>query len=396
MVALLVCAGTFSVGCGKKSTPLRVFTMFGEGDSHRAVYLSAITAFERANKGIDVQDESVVADAGFDAAVAKKFTDKSIPDVFYIFNDNRNPYREKLATVAEVRAAYPAYATGFAQAFHAHPDDPTSLNFLYNTLALFYKTSAFRTSDFSNFSSALRKVQFLGTDGVVDFADEPHYWLNWVGAQRMGAAWAETAQIDKAWFTENAAAIIAVLQELKQIYNGIGFTGEARPYGEDKSAMWHGARLFDVNGDWNAAGFYPPNVPIATGGAYDVRNFVIDDDPATAVRESAYVYAIYGHGWMISRDCLSDARRLKRAADFINTQLSYYTMFSGETQPLMHRVKDIANHAGAVLVKPLDDRFTSVAAKDAFFNGVTALLKNLTTPSQVWTRTVAAFPADSN
>lgn len=402
-IALLFSAGFAIIGCKSNSAnELIVFTMFGGADANAPFYKVGVDAFKKANPNVEVLDQSIQAVGdGFDDVVTSKFVnDKYSPDVLYVFSPGRNlPIQDKLATVADIREKYEDYGEGFPEV----GGDATALAFLGNTFGIYYEKSVFADADFASYSALKTKLGTLAANKIVDATGETNTWLNYIGLQKMGKKWADVQIPNKAWFQNNRADLKGVLEEMvAYLKTGLKMgTNAAVDYGNEKQAMWNGDKSFDVNGNWNAAGFYPPNSNAGKASNYAFRTFAVDDNTSTAnIDESKYVMSGFFHGWMISKKCFNDSAKLKLAVDFVNKQCENVLEYPGmaangatkETDTdLAKQTKAILNIEGAVMCSPLDDKFLDATAKSAFFNGLKNMILGTDTPDEVLDATIAAF-----
>ncbi|HEY8389892.1 MAG TPA: ABC transporter substrate-binding protein [Clostridia bacterium] len=400
--ALLFSASALLIGCKDKSNELIVFTMFGGDDPNKDAYMVGVNEFKKAHPEVHVEDQSIQAvGEGFDdVAISKFVSEKYVPDVLYIFSPGRNlPIQDKLAKVADIRAKHPDYGKGFPEV----GGDPHALAFLGNSFGIYYEKSVFTEADFASYTALKNKLKTLDSSKIVDAAGETNTWLNYIGLQKMGKKWADVQIPNKKWFQDNRADLEAVLTEMVSYMRtdlNMG-SNPAIQYGDEKQAMWNGNKSFDVNGNWNAAGFYPPHSTAGKASNYAFRSFVIDDNPATTdIDESKYVMSGFFHGWMISKKCFENPEKLKLAVDFVNKQCKNVLQYPGmaangatreDDTDLAKQTKDILKKEGAIMCSPLDDKFLDMTAKTTFFTGLTNMILGTKTPAQVITDTINAF-----
>lgn len=402
---LLFSASILLFGCKDNSAnELIVFTMFGGEDPNKEAYMVGVDEFKAAHKDVHVEDQSIQAvGEGFDdVAISKFVSEKYVPDVMYIFSPGRNlPIQDKLAKVADIRDKHSDYGKGFPEV----GGDPQALAFLGNSFGIYYEKSVFADADFASYTALRNKLKTLDSSKIVDAAGETNTWLNYIGLQKMGKKWADVQIPTKKWFQDNRTDLEAVLTEMvSYLKTDLAMGSDAAiKYGDEKQAMWNGNKSFDVNGNWNAAGFYAPHSTAGKADNYAFRSFVIDDNAATTdVDESKYVMSGFFHGWMISKKCYENPEKLKLAVDFVNKQCKNVLEYPGmaangaireDDTALAKQTKDILTTEGVVMCSPLDDKFLDATAKSAFYMGLSDMILGEKTPAEVITNTINAFIA---
>lgn len=407
VLCLTLCIGCLSVFGGCETTTeggkeLIVFTMFGGDDANKPAYQKGVDKFLARNQGVKIEDQSIQAvGEGFDSVMTSKFvSEKYAPDVLYVFSPGRNiPIQNQLAKVADIRQKYPDYGKGFPEV----GGDPTALAFLGNTFGIFYENSQFTEEDFASYSSLRAKLKSMDKSKLVDATGEMNTWFNYIGLQVMGKKWADVQIPDKNWFVQNKNDLISVLEEMiAYCHDDLGMGADGlKDYGAEKESMWNGNKSFDVNGNWNANGWYEPNSSAGKGDLYSVRNFVVDDNPDTKdIDESKYVMAGFFHGWMISKKCFNDPQRLKLAVDFVNAQcesvMEYGALAANGSvgqndNRLVKQSKELLKKEGGIMCSPLDDKFVNPTAKKTLYDGLKNLMLGSTTPTKVIEDTISAF-----
>lgn len=379
-VAILLSFGlVWMTSCQLKvdENELVVMTQFGGEDPQSPAYQVGVKAFKDSHPGIKLTDKSFGVAEGTDSIVETAFAGNatSHPDVVYHFSPSRNDsIKQFLASVADIKSKYADYGKGFT----VQDSDPYTLNFTGNTFGMFYKEDAFETTDFESYTSLISKLKSPSISGskIVNFSAEPHYWFNYIGINKMGDKWSETP--DKAWFEKYKTEIIGVIDELKIVFSDIGLSSPGTiQYSEEKAQLWNGERVFAVEGNWSAGGFYDPG---NGGEGYKIATLPFDND----TDDNPYVLAGYFSGWMISKNAFNNAAKLKNAVEFIQAQLDNVTLFAGvaangasasDDKPLVAQAKAIAATPNAKVIAPLDDRIQNAAAKAELYSKLTGMLQ---------------------
>ena len=173
---------------------LKTVSMFGGTDPNAEAYQAINEELMAENDYITIEDNSQTSDEDWKAAVAADFSVGNEPDVLQFFTDataDSIVATDKLVSVEEIRAEYPAYAQDTleaALAASANTDGvsravPTTGYWegLYCNKDLFDKYNIELPTDWASLETAIRTFQENDIIPIaVSLNNVPHYWIEFL------------------------------------------------------------------------------------------------------------------------------------------------------------------------------------------------------------------------